>query len=161
MSSTLLLPPRAQLCNRSCSNKTHTPQWIRQPEAAWARGPKRKVGRSPRRACCRRQNIQPGSAHTSLEPFSRALLGQRARRRLHHAGLVAGSRMPCAVPGRPGRLRGGSQVTGPHRPASARRGPRPGSPRPPQSPHQAAQASPLRGWVRCRGLEFAGAQDSI
>ena len=26
MSSTLLLPPRAQLCNRSCSNKTHT-QW--------------------------------------------------------------------------------------------------------------------------------------
>ena len=25
MSSTLLLPPRAQLCNRSCSNKTHTP----------------------------------------------------------------------------------------------------------------------------------------
>ncbi len=24
MSSTLLLPPRAQLCNRSCSNKTHT-----------------------------------------------------------------------------------------------------------------------------------------
>ncbi len=23
MSSTLLLPPRAQLCNRSCSNKTH------------------------------------------------------------------------------------------------------------------------------------------
>ena len=25
MSPTLLLPPRAQLCNRSCSNKTHTP----------------------------------------------------------------------------------------------------------------------------------------
>jgi hypothetical protein len=24
MSSTLLLPQRAQLCNRSCSNKTHT-----------------------------------------------------------------------------------------------------------------------------------------
>ena len=24
MSSTLLLPPRTQLCNRSCSNKTHT-----------------------------------------------------------------------------------------------------------------------------------------
>jgi hypothetical protein len=26
MSSTLLPPPREQLCNRSCSNKTHTPQ---------------------------------------------------------------------------------------------------------------------------------------
>jgi len=34
--------------------------------------PKRKVGRSP------------------LRTFSRALLGQRARRRLHHAGLGAG-----------------------------------------------------------------------
>ena len=34
--------------------------------------PKRKVGRAPRRT------------------FSRALLGQRARRRLHHAGLGAG-----------------------------------------------------------------------
>ncbi len=32
MSSTLLLPPRAQLCNRSCSNKTHTPVW--EPQSA-------------------------------------------------------------------------------------------------------------------------------
>jgi hypothetical protein len=63
--------------------------------------PKRKGGRAPRRTCCRRQNIHPGSAHTSLKPFSRALLGQRARRRLHHAGQaqVAGRRScvwsPC------------------------------------------------------------------
>ncbi len=66
----------------------------------------RQVGRTPRRACCRRQNIQSGSAHTSLEPFSRALLGQRALRRLHYAGLGAGSRLSCAGPGRR-RLRGG------------------------------------------------------
>jgi hypothetical protein len=56
------------------------------------RGPKRKVGRAPRRACCLRQNIQPGSAHTPKEPFSRALLGQRARRCLYPAGLGAGGR---------------------------------------------------------------------
>ncbi len=28
LSSTLLPPPREQLCNRSCSNKTHTPQTL-------------------------------------------------------------------------------------------------------------------------------------
>ena len=41
---------------------------------------------------------------------------------LAHAGLGAGSRMTCAVPAMPGRLRGSSQVTGPPRPASARSG---------------------------------------
>ena len=41
---------------------------------------------------------------------------------LAHAGLGAGSRMTCAVPAMPDRLRGGSQVTGPPRPASARSG---------------------------------------
>ena len=54
-----------------------------------ARGPKRKVGRVPCRACCLRQSIQPGSAHTPQEPFSHALLGQRARRRLSN----------CLIPG--------------------------------------------------------------
>jgi hypothetical protein len=62
MSSTLLLPPRAQLCNRSCSNKTHTsnpPAGNRtrcggsaghraRPGRGWRRPGRRAAGRRPR-----------------------------------------------------------------------------------------------------------------
>ena len=54
-----------------------------------ARGPKRKVGRAPCRACCLPQSIHPGQVHTPQELFCCALLGQRARGRLHHAGYSA------------------------------------------------------------------------
>jgi hypothetical protein len=58
-----------------------------------ARGPKRKVGRAPCRACCLPQSIEPGQVHTPQELFCRALLGQRARGRLHHAGQVQAGRV--------------------------------------------------------------------
>jgi hypothetical protein len=59
---------------------------------------KRKVVER-RGACCLRQNIQPGSAHTPQEPFSHALLGQRARRRLHPGALAqAAGRGSCVPP---------------------------------------------------------------
>ena len=58
-----------------------------------ARGPKSKVGRAPCRACCLPQSIEPGQVHTPQELFCRALLGQRARGRLHHAGQVQAGRV--------------------------------------------------------------------
>jgi hypothetical protein len=71
----------APLCSCLCTRRAQTEKknlfWIGQ-EIEWTPFAPRRSG-----VCCLRQNIQPGSAHTPQEPFSHALLGQRARRRLH------------------------------------------------------------------------------
>jgi len=48
MSSTLLPPPREQLCNRSCSNKTHTQAQTRSPGRGLTKG-RETAGRAPGR----------------------------------------------------------------------------------------------------------------
>jgi hypothetical protein len=55
--------------------------------------------RAPR--CCLPRDTPPGSAHTPQEPFSHALLGQRARRRLHSGALAqaAGAEVSLRTPG--------------------------------------------------------------
>ncbi len=52
------------------------------------------LSRAAPAACDRTYSL----ANTPQEPISRALLGQRARRRLHHAGLGARSRRPGRFP---------------------------------------------------------------
>ncbi len=60
MSSTLLLPPRAQLCNRSCSNKTHTHTYTHFP----SRSPVRDGQTSPHKP----RLVVPHSTCPSLSP---------------------------------------------------------------------------------------------
>ena len=133
-------PIRSHLCDRGIPTE--------------ARGPKRKVGRAPCRACCLPQSIEPGQVHTPQELFCRALLGQRARGRLHHAGYSAcpgslrdpiskwsGLLARClSEAGRVRTARGRPSVL-----AERRR-------------HRCSAAAMACGW---RGLQFAGAQDSI
>ncbi len=56
MSSTLLLPPRAQLCNRSCSNKTHTHPLVPHLESVVKASVRRRPGPRPHDTAARRED---------------------------------------------------------------------------------------------------------